>query len=70
LGGDAALQARIRDANTARQVMQICIEAKIPIADALARRAKAVAADLLSDETAVEVLIFDRDGKPAGRSDG
>ena len=70
LGADPALQARIRDANTARQVMQICIEAQIPIADALAGRARDVAADLLSDETDVEVLIFDRSGNLAGRAHG
>jgi cobalt-precorrin-5B (C1)-methyltransferase len=70
LGADPALQSRIRSANTARQVLRLCIESRIPLGDAIARRARGVAVGLLSGETAVEVLIFDRDGVLVGRSDG
>ena len=70
LGADAAQMTQIQAANTARQVAEICRQADIPIADALAGRARDVAAGLLSAATTVEVLIFDRNGELAGRSDG
>src|SRR3546814_3599428 len=40
LGADAALQAEARNANTAKQVLEIAAAAELPLADAVAARAR------------------------------
>ncbi len=69
-GGDGALVERARGANTAAQVLALARDADVALADLVARRAREVAMATLAGPTAVEVMVFDRDGDLAGRSDG
>ncbi len=70
LGAEASLQAQVRGANTANQVLELARQAGLPLADAVARKARATALDVLDGETHVEVLIFDRRGRLVGRAEG
>lgn len=69
-GGDRGLLAQARAANTANAVLVEAQAAGLPLADAVARHAQAVAADLAGPATPIEVLVFDRDGVLVGRGDG
>ena len=55
-------------ANTANQVLDIALAAKVPLADHVARRARETALGVLNNDTAIEVLIFDRAGDLVGRA--
>ena len=70
LGGDEALVARARGANTASEILTLAEAAGLPLADAVAARARATALDVLAGETEVEVLVVDRQGRLVGRADG
>jgi cobalt-precorrin-5B (C1)-methyltransferase len=70
LGAEADLMESARSANTANQVLELARQAKFPLADAIARKARATALDVLDGETGVEVLIIDRQGRLVGRADG
>ncbi len=70
LGAGADLQDRARGANTANQVLELARQAGLPLADAVAQRARTTALGVLDGETQVEVLIFDRQGTLVGRADG
>jgi cobalt-precorrin-5B (C1)-methyltransferase len=70
LGAQAQLQDAARGANTANQVLELARQAGLPLADAVAGKARATALDVLDGETRVEVLIFDRRGTLVGRADG
>ena len=70
LGGGSGLLDKTRAANTAKEVLDLARDAGLPLADAVARRARDTALGVLDGETAVEVLVFDREGRLAGRSDG
>ena len=69
LGGDAILVARARGANTAGEILGLAEAAGLPLADAVAARARATALGVLAGETAVEVLVIDRQGRLVGRAD-
>jgi cobalt-precorrin-5B (C1)-methyltransferase len=66
LGASAEIVAAGRGANTAAQVLSIAEANGLPLARYIAQRARAVALDTLSGETALEVLIFDRAGGLVG----
>ena len=68
LGGTAELAERTRGANTAAEVLSLATAAGLPLADRIAQRARDTALGVLDGETEVEVLVFDRQGKLAGRS--
>ena len=70
LGGTAETVAAARGANSAMQVLDLARQARLPLADAVAARARDTALGVLDGATEVEVLIFDRRGKLAGRADG
>jgi cobalt-precorrin-5B (C1)-methyltransferase len=70
LGAEASLQAQVRGANTANQVLELARQAGLPLADAVARKARATALGVLDGETRVEILIFDRQGGLVGRAEG
>ena len=71
LGAPPEIIAQTREANTAKQVLEIAAAAGLPLADAVAAKARTTAlATLDTAETAVEVLIFDRQGQEAGRARG
>ncbi len=68
-GAEAQLRDQARGANTANQVLELARQAGLPLADAVAGKARATALDVLDGETRVEVLIFDRQGALVGRAD-
>ena len=68
LGAELQLLAETRNANTAKQVLDLASEAGLPLADAVATRARDTALGVLDGETEVEVLIFDRGGTLVGAS--
>jgi len=68
LGADAGTLDRIAGAAMAGEVLEIATAAGLPIADSVARGARTVAAGLLGDAVAVEVLVFDRGGVLIGRA--
>ena len=70
LGGDAALVARARAANTASEILGLAEAADLPLADAVAARARDTALGVLAGETEIEVLVIDRGGRLVGRADG
>ena len=63
------LLAEAAGANTAAQVLAAASARGLPLADAVAERARAMAAAALAPETDVEVVVFDRRGVLAGRAD-
>ena len=69
LGGDAGLVARARGANTASEILGLAKAAGLPLADAVAVRARATALGVLAGATEVEVLVVDRQGRVVGRAD-
>ncbi len=74
-GAEAKLVEEARAANTAKQVLDLAAAAGLPLADAVAARARETALELLArkngnSETAVEVLVFDRAGNLAGKAAG
>lgn len=70
LGGDAALVDKIRDANTAGQVLQDCLAQNIPVAARIATLARDHAVTVLrNDDVTLNVMVIDRQGNIAGTSD-
>ena len=75
LGASAGLVAEARGANTAKQVLELANTETLPLADAVAARARQTALGVLTGkqgkvETAVEVLVFDRAGNLVGKAAG
>ncbi len=71
LGADDDTQSGIRNANTAAEALALGGAAELPLADEIARRARDVARDTVGDTgSVIRVLIFNRQGSLAGRSDG
>ncbi len=70
LGAEEALVARARRARTSAEVLKQAREANLPLGDAVAARARETAIDILGPGIAVEIVIFDRDGRLIGRTDG
>jgi cobalt-precorrin-5B (C1)-methyltransferase len=69
-GADTATVAAITQANSAMQALELAAGASVPLADAVAARARGAAMAALSGDTVVDVLVFDRQGKLVGRADG
>ena len=67
-GGDEAAAAAASSAETAAQVLAAAAAYRIPLADAVAAQARAVAAGMLTPETALDVLAFNRAGELIGRA--
>ena len=70
LGAEEALVERARGANTALEVLELARQAGLPLADAVAGRARETALATLGTGIAVEVTVFDRSGALIGRRDG
>jgi cobalt-precorrin-5B (C1)-methyltransferase len=68
LGASPELRHAIATAETAMQALDLAGTAGLPLADAVARDARQMAAGMAATETEVEVLIFDRKGQLCGRS--
>jgi len=69
LGADEAVLAAARQANTANEILALARERDLPLGDAVARRARTQALEMLDGETAIEVIIIDRQGGIVGRAD-
>jgi len=70
LGAEPALVTAARGANTGKQVLDLATAAGLPLADAVAVRARQAALGMLAGETEVEVLVVDRAGNPVGKAAG
>ena len=71
LGADDATRAAIENANTAAEALSLAEKSDTPLADEIARRARDIAKDTIGDNgSTIRVMIFDRQGTVAGRSDG
>lgn len=71
LGADAALVAKVKEANSALEALTLAHNTGLPIASLIAARARETALGVLQGApVAVEVIIFDRDSNLVGRSDG
>ncbi|USG62295.1 cobalt-precorrin-5B (C(1))-methyltransferase [Sneathiella marina] len=68
LKASAELAHKVRTANTAMQVLEWARQANLPLADHVAEKAKSTAFEIGGGSTAIEVIIFDRKGQLAGRS--
>jgi len=70
LGGSDRLCSQINEANTAKQVLDICSLEGIPIARFIANKARNEALAMLNnDKIELEILLIDRQGALIGRSD-
>ena len=68
LGADAAILEAVRNANTANEILELAQARRLPLGDAIAARAKEQALAVLGSQTAVEVIIIDRQGGIVGRA--
>ena len=69
-GGDAALVAAAKSANTAQQILEMARANGLDLASTIATRAALSAAKTLKDSgCAVDVVVFDREGTLVARSD-
>ena len=66
LGARADVVARARDANTAMEVLGLATG--LPIAEVVAHQAREVALATLAGDSAVDVVVFDRQGKLIGHA--
>jgi cobalt-precorrin-5B (C1)-methyltransferase len=68
-GGSAALRERILAANTTAEAFRFAAEENLRLGDAMAQQAwRTAAAVLAGTESALEVVVFDRDGKLVGHA--
>jgi cobalt-precorrin-5B (C1)-methyltransferase len=69
LGADAETVRRALEANTAMEVLTVAEERGLPLASLIANQAKTVADGVLGGApVALDVLVFDRRGRLAGRN--
>ena len=68
LGASPDLVERARAAAGAGETLALAREAALPLADVVAQRARATALAALAGETAVDVVVFARDGALLGRA--
>jgi cobalt-precorrin-5B (C1)-methyltransferase len=68
MGAPEELVDLARSATTVRQVVGLARACGVPLADRIAAEAKKTAAALLTGATAIEVLVFDAEGRIAGRA--
>ena len=67
-GADAALEERIRSANTAGEALVLAESAGVPLARAVADAARDAALATVRGKAAIEVVIVDRAGRVSARS--
>ena len=68
VGAGADLRTEAAAAASAGEVLQLATAAGLPLADVVARRARDVVLATLAGGTAVDVAVFDRQGKLIGRA--
>jgi cobalt-precorrin-5B (C1)-methyltransferase len=69
-GASREVVDRARAAAAANEVLQLARDIGLPLADDVARRARRVALDQLDRASALEVMVFDRDGRLIGHAAG
>ncbi|HFD16729.1 MAG TPA: hypothetical protein ENJ38_10560 [Rhodospirillales bacterium] len=69
-GAEEALATALAGAGTALRALELATAAGVPLADAVARRAREVARAVAGEAIAVEVLVVDRAGGIVGRAPG
>jgi cobalt-precorrin-5B (C1)-methyltransferase len=69
-GGSNALVAAVRATHSAANALALARAEQVPLGDAVAAQARQAALAVLGGETAVEVIVIDREGQIAGRADG
>ena len=69
LGAAPQLVERMRGANTAMEVLELAQAADLPLADAIAEKARIFAADTCDHVASIEILIYDRQGGLVGHAD-
>ena len=69
LGGAPDLVREVESANTANQVLQVARAAGLPLATLVAQEARTRALSILDGKTRIEVVVIDRQGDLAGRSE-
>ena len=70
LGAGGGPVREIAACHTAMQALDLAARAGLPLADAVARRARQVAGDVLGAKIALEVLVVERRGRIAGHAPG
>jgi cobalt-precorrin-5B (C1)-methyltransferase len=68
LGASAEAVTATRAANTAGEILALCQTERLPLGEVIAGDAKAEALAMLDGQTAVEVVIVDRNGAIVGRA--
>jgi cobalt-precorrin-5B (C1)-methyltransferase len=68
IGADARLCDDIATANTARHVLELCDARRVDIAGAIARQAREAALATIDGACAIDVILFDREGRMVGRA--
>ncbi|MEM7172124.1 MAG: cobalt-precorrin-5B (C(1))-methyltransferase [Pseudomonadota bacterium] len=68
IGGSEDLMNQVQAANTALEVLGLAQDNGLPLANEIARLAQKTAQNLVSDQTQVQVVVFDRTGTLVGRS--
>ncbi len=69
-GAGDSMVAAVRATHSAGHALALARDAGVPLADAVAARARQTAVSLLGGGTAVEVIVIDRQGGIVGRADG
>jgi Cobalamin biosynthesis protein CbiD len=69
VGGDQVLAQSISKSNTALEALQLCQKNSVNIGNHIAKQAKEVVLTVLTEDIAVNIFIFDRDGLLIGTSD-
>jgi cobalt-precorrin-5B (C1)-methyltransferase len=62
-GANSLTQRLIKEANTALEALTIAQQQNVPLANAVARKAQQVALEEVNGRIAIEVLVYDRDGR-------
>ena len=68
LGAEEGILTATRQANTASEILELARKQGLPLGDSIARRAKTRALEMLDGQTAIEVIIIDRQGGIVGRA--
>ena len=62
-GASALTQRLIKEANTANEVLSVAQQHNVPLAQVVATKAQRVALEEVNGKVAIEVLVYDRDGR-------
>jgi cobalt-precorrin-5B (C1)-methyltransferase len=63
-----AMIAQTREANTANEILGMAHKEGLALGDAVAVRARDEALKIAENALEIEVIVFDREGKPVGRA--